>query len=70
MIFGSFFHKHRDDADVAWPVTSQMPLTDTSPDAEQDTDLDPYDNEYWKGNGSYEPDFGREPTSPLRTCTQ
>jgi len=47
MIFGSFFDRRRDDGDVGWPVTTQMPLTDASPDAEQETDVDPYDNEYW-----------------------
>ena len=47
MIFGFFFHRHRDDGDVTWPVTTQMPLTDNSPNDEQEMDLDPYDNEYW-----------------------
>ena len=47
MIFGSFFDRRRDDGDVGWPVTTQMPLTDASPDAEQETDVDPYDNDYW-----------------------
>jgi hypothetical protein len=47
MIFGFLFDRRRDDGDVDRPVTTQMPLTGTSPDAEQKTDVDPYDNEYW-----------------------
>jgi len=47
MIFSFFVNRQRDDGDVTWPVTTQMPLTDPSPDAEQETDVDPYDNEYW-----------------------
>ncbi len=47
MIFSFFLYRQRDDGDVAWPVKTQMPLADTSPGAEQETDVDPYDNEYW-----------------------
>jgi len=47
MIFSFLFDRQRDDGDVDWPVTTQMPVTDTSPDAEQETDVDPYNNEYW-----------------------
>jgi len=46
-MFSFLLNRQRDDGDVDWPVTSQMPLTDTVPDAEQKTDADPYNNEYW-----------------------
>ena len=47
MIFDVFFDWQRDDGDVDWPVTTQMPLTDTSSGTGQEMAVDLVDNEYW-----------------------
>ncbi len=47
MILDVLFIWQRDDGDVDWPVTTQIPLTDTSSGAEQEMAVDPFDNEYW-----------------------